>query len=398
MNYVSPNVSINNSVFVVPVSLEIDVTFGKLFALLPFIWFQNSSKNVDDLIRIFRYQVALTYKDSQKFVADQVKSHTAIKLAEGLSDEMNEILYKQVFNKHNDSLYRNFTFIDFDNKRTEFSLKYVNKVPLKFTSDFIVSSSNTYNSTFRVQIIQHVVDRFIFRGYQPTLQTSTIEEVMSTRAYILCYIATMNKSYQKYLEIGTADDDNFSSMSNEIFSYAVGVDPAKGGTIRMTSDMYFETYCNESFDVIFIDGLHEAHQVYRDVLNALRVLRPNGMILIHDCNPTNELSENVYRPSLETTLIWNGDVWKALVALRLRNDLDIITIDTDHGIGVIRKGFPTAKLSEYWHTFLSPYPIHQLNYTYLDYNRTELLNLKTISEFKKWFHLNDNIIVEQIIY
>ena len=28
------------------------------------------------------------------------------------------------------------------------------------------------------------------------------------------------------------------------------------------------------FDIIFVDGLHDAHQAYRDTLNALRVLAP----------------------------------------------------------------------------------------------------------------------------
>ena len=185
-------------------------------------------------------------------------------------------------------------------------------------------------------------------------------------------------------------------MSTEIFSYAVGVDPMRGGTHRMTSDIYFETHPYETFDVIFVDGLHEAQQVYRDVLNALRVLRPNGMILLHDCNPTNEESASTYRTS--SVFAWNGDVWKALVALRLRDDLDIITIDTDHGIGVIRKGTPNTKLSEYWRTVLNPYPIPFLNYTHLEQHRTELLNLKTIREFKKWFHLSDSLALEQYIY
>ena len=197
-------------------------------------------------------------------------------------------------------------------------------------------------------------------------------------------------------EIGTDEDINFRRMSSEIFSYAVGVDPRQGGTHRMTSDMYFETHTNETFDVIFIDGLHEAHQVYRDVLNALRVLRPNGIILLHDCNPTNELAGSpYYTPSVGA---WNGDVYKAVVALRLRNDLDIVTIDTDHGITVIRRGTPNTQLSEYWQTALQPYPIHFLNYTHLEENRTDLLNLMTIREFKKWFHQSEKLVFEQFVY
>eukprot|EP01034_Spumella_vulgaris_P033322 gene33322-41120_t len=79
-------------------------------------------------------------------------------------------------------------------------------------------------------------------------------------------------SYSKYLEIGTESDYLFSPASTW-FAHAVGVDPNKGGTLRMTSDAFFDQN-NEYFDLIFIDGLHEAHQVYRDIQNSLKWLAP----------------------------------------------------------------------------------------------------------------------------
>ena len=36
-------------------------------------------------------------------------------------------------------------------------------------------------------------------------------------------------------------------------------------------------------------------------------------------------------------MIWNGDVWKAIVDLRQRPDLEIFTCQIDQGIGVIKK-------------------------------------------------------------
>ena len=36
-------------------------------------------------------------------------------------------------------------------------------------------------------------------------------------------------------------------------------------------------------------------------------------------------------------MIWNGDVWKAIVDLRQREDLEIFTCEMDQGIGIIKK-------------------------------------------------------------
>ena len=45
----------------------------------------------------------------------------------------------------------------------------------------------------------------------------------------------------------------------------------------MTSDAFFATN-KESFDFIFIDGLHEANQVFRDAMNSLEWLNPGKAI------------------------------------------------------------------------------------------------------------------------
>lgn len=37
-----------------------------------------------------------------------------------------------------------------------------------------------------------------------------------------------------------------------------------------------------SFDIVFVDGLHEWKQALRDVEHALAVLKPNGTIVVHD--------------------------------------------------------------------------------------------------------------------
>ncbi len=46
--------------------------------------------------------------------------------------------------------------------------------------------------------------------------------------------------------------------------------------------------CRERYDFIFLDGDHSARTVYQEIPRALRVLRRNGVILLHDYFPRNE--------------------------------------------------------------------------------------------------------------
>jgi Methyltransferase domain len=112
-----------------------------------------------------------------------------------------------------------------------------------------------------------------------------------------------------YLEIGYGDGKNFTAIQ---CAHKLSVDPAEGvystarPTHQMTSDEFFAS--NEAlFDVIFIDGLHHADQVRRDLDHALAALKPGGVVLCHDLNPTTETMQQVPRATSE----WTGDGWKA---------------------------------------------------------------------------------------
>ena len=137
------------------------------------------------------------------------------------------------------------------------------------------------------------------------------------------------KNYKSYLEIGCFDDELFNHIKCE---QKVGVDPVSGGTVRKTSDQFFESNTNK-FDCIFIDGLHEYHQVKKDIINSLTYLNDDGIILLHDCLPNNFYAQATPRCQYE----WNGDVWKAIVEFRNNKDVDVYTCNADYGIGVIFK-------------------------------------------------------------
>jgi len=135
---------------------------------------------------------------------------------------------------------------------------------------------------------------------------------------------------ERYLEIGCEFNTNFSAIP---ILHKVGVDPQRGGTHRMTSDAFFASN-QESFELIFIDGLHEADQLARDVRNALKCLSPKGAIVLHDMLPTRWRVQHVPRISSE----WTGDCWKVAFELAQEADLDFRIITWDHGVGVITWG------------------------------------------------------------
>lgn len=174
----------------------------------------------------------------------------------------------------------------------------------------------------------------------------------------------VKNNYESYLEIGVQSGKNFLAVECKS---KVGVDPdtTSRATINMDSDSFFEfknkKAPNEKFDIIFIDGLHECEQVFRDITNALLCLSKNGTIICHDMNPQDENSQKV--PRIQSH--WNGDCWKAWVWLRNeRKDLNMRVIDTDEGCGIITFGNQELLNVDC-----------ELTYENLNKNRVEWLNL-----------------------
>jgi hypothetical protein len=178
-------------------------------------------------------------------------------------------------------------------------------------------------------------------------------------------------NYKSYLEIGVNTPSqpgyNWIGVTSEIKH---GVDPNVDTTYRMTSDEFFEKHISQKYDIIFVDGLHIFEQVYLDITNSLEHLNENGVIVVHDCNPVTEITQRRVRVSDA----WHGDVWKAIVKLRIENtNIEICTVDTDEGCAIIRKGTQELlKISE---------DVNVYEYSFLSDNRKEALNLISISEF-----------------
>jgi len=166
-----------------------------------------------------------------------------------------------------------------------------------------------------------------------------------------------------YLEIGVSDGRCFAAVRAP---RKVGVDPISAAPLVVeelkrpgvqyfarTSDAFFETdaprVLADGVDVVFVDGLHTWEQAYRDCVNALRYLRPGGIILVHDCLPRTEGQAMVAGSIDEAATLartrgipwdwaWTGDTWKAIVALRQHPDLVAYVLECDRGVGVIHRG------------------------------------------------------------
>jgi hypothetical protein len=176
--------------------------------------------------------------------------------------------------------------------------------------------------------------------------------------------------YKDYLEIGCDRDQLFSRIK---LKNKIGVDPYSGGNVRKTSDDFFLEN-NKTFDLVFIDGLHTYAQVKKDILNSVKFLNTNGIILVHDCLPDTMSKQAVPRYKMQ----WNGDVWKAIVDLRQNPNLDIYTCEMDQGIGIIKKNNNTSILK------LST-EIDKLKFKDYYHNYKEYMRVINLGEFKKKF-------------
>jgi len=154
------------------------------------------------------------------------------------------------------------------------------------------------------------------------------EAINYNRISVLFLIMTAFRN-PRYLEIGCSSNATFNSIP---FGDKVGVDPFRGGNLRLFSDEFFAQNFKK-FDVIFIDGDHTYEQVRRDVINALRSLERGGWIVLHDMLPRDAIESHV--PLLENGP-WTGDVWKVGFELARIQSIPFKIFKIDFGVGVLR--------------------------------------------------------------
>ena len=158
--------------------------------------------------------------------------------------------------------------------------------------------------------------------------------------------------YQRYLEIGVHTGDVLNGCNA---SYKIGIDPdfnTYKGNVRVypnSSDDFFDKASKKiKFDIIFVDGMHESEQVFRDIKNSLAHLSDKGTIVVHDCSPPTEWHTRSYEEYKKTGGDWNGDVYKGYIKAVNSFNVNYFTVNTDWGVGIIHPcGIPIVSIKEY---------------------------------------------------
>jgi hypothetical protein len=144
-----------------------------------------------------------------------------------------------------------------------------------------------------------------------------------SRINLINYIV-QERGFSQYLEIATND------IAHTLWHIQC---THKRSNFPHSSDEFFASN-KETFDIIFIDGLHTEEQVMKDVKHAFSVLNKDGLIILHDCMPPDawhQREPEEYRAGEN----WNGAVWKA--ALRIFNTSlhKCMLLNMDWGCGII---------------------------------------------------------------
>jgi hypothetical protein len=206
------------------------------------------------------------------------------------------------------------------------------------------------------------------------------------RTIVINYLLSMFKRETLYLEIGVRNPDDNYNLIKATTKYSV--DPGlefKDSKIdfNSTSDSFFEQLnANQilsnqiKFDIIFIDGLHYADQVDRDIRNSMNFLKDDGFIVLHDCNPPTEWhARQEYSFSLSPAQnFWNGTTWKAFLKWRYDSSVNSCCVDTDWGVGILSKKHPLGK------SIVNENPFYEFNL--FDENRIQYLNLISFDGLK----------------
>ena len=207
------------------------------------------------------------------------------------------------------------------------------------------------------------------------------------RTEVINFLLSTFPGETNYLEIGVRNpDDNFNSIyASKKYSVDPGIEFKENPVdFKLTSDSFFEKLrkneiltSDTKFDVIFIDGLHLAEQVDRDIKNSLDFIKDDGFIVMHDCNPPTEWHAREEPNCYHTPAVWywNGTTWKAFLKWRFNPMVNTCCIDTDWGVGIISRTKPVGKSIEATNTFFE--------YHVLSNDRKRMLNLISYDDFIK---------------
>lgn len=322
------------------------------------------------------------------------RSNNHIKISKENIHSFIETCYRLLLNREPDKEGMDY-YSNLINNSSENSLKI-------FISEII--ESEEFNSKFvglwaideinkKKELIKNSYWKWIKSNDEKYLEAAKLSlfEITSKfkRTDVINKIIDSRDEEASYLEIGVRNlQDNFNLIKTN-FKYSV--DPGfevsnNEADFKLKSDEFFdllskgEIFSKEKkFDVIFIDGLHLAEQVDRDINNALKFIKNDGFIVLHDCNPPTEwhARETYEYHNTPADGAWNGTVWKAFLKRRFDDSLKCCCVNVDWGVGIISKSFELGSSIKNENPFFE--------YEKFANNRKEYLNLISFEEFKTFF-------------
>jgi len=335
---------------------------------LGYIQYMNKSNNNFSLIRNSEIN-----RIGPKFISsiffENLQIHDKMKLIDAYEDKKYMYYHSQIWKREpqyqhkfcnnivNVDYTKQYCFIGLDSLIK--NIDYINELYKDPKNDFIVLDNKCTHQYLWWKLEYYKLDRF--KGYSLLDATDTelinyflmlyksvddysiinnnVKKIKYNTEFSqrLDVIHSLSKSTDKYLEIGVETGVTFI---NSHFENKVGVDPDPkcdhSNIIKKTSDEYFasldvkEEEVIYKKDIIFIDGMHQAEYVLKDLNNSIRFLNENGNIIINDILPLtyDEQRKIPIKHYYEKGILkygesWTGDVWKVFYHILL-NYVDCI--------------------------------------------------------------------------
>lgn len=221
------------------------------------------------------------------------------------------------------------------------------------------------------------------------------------RKYDIALMLARRFGYTSYLEVCTSTTGaTFSQVDKQQFSrrirlmYRCPADFSDGEQIdlsteaesgREVEELFGKLVrSGEKFDLVFVDPFHTYAASLRDIIYGLHLIKPGGIVLIHDCNPPNATCTVPEFVRGE----WCGLTFAAYLDVVLFTEgLHYCTVDADYGCGIISKDDrlahfssldPVPDLVSQWRSLDLP-----RRYDFLNEHRQQLLRLISEDEFRR---------------
>lgn len=155
----------------------------------------------------------------------------------------------------------------------------------------------------------------------------------------------------------------------------------------LVADLHAGLSASERYDIVFVDSFHTYRASRLDLLGAMCLLAPHGIMVVHDCNPTDAtIVQPTFRPGS-----WCGVTYQAYVDFLLGGrGAGHCTVDTDYGCGVVfnteaavpaswRNAGPPSRLALDWAAASDD---DDARFAFFAAHRAALLNLVTPAHFQ----------------